>query len=173
MKDHFFVALPSFTSAKYYPNKTVTRFVTKLPETIRLQWQYEMALTETIYLHNWCYVGENKDSCWIAAVNKDAKETIYLPPGYYADGTALIEVFGFASDVGAKFSLNSATGQFSLTFVRPVPTHSRRPTIYRVSWYPTIYPAAKSRSLRPESAIATLIADWISCAWTEMLRRIR
>jgi hypothetical protein len=53
MNDHFFVTLPSESSAKYYPNNTVARFVTKLPETIRLQGQYEMALVEIIHPHNW------------------------------------------------------------------------------------------------------------------------
>jgi hypothetical protein len=50
--DYFFVTLPSDCSAQYYPNNTVARFVTKLPETVRLEKQYEMALAEIIYPHN-------------------------------------------------------------------------------------------------------------------------
>jgi hypothetical protein len=59
MKVHFFVTLPSDISAKYYPNNTVARFATKLSETIRLQEQYEMALVEIIYPHNWHTVDDN------------------------------------------------------------------------------------------------------------------
>jgi hypothetical protein len=98
MNDHFFVTLPSDSSAKYYPNNTVARFVTKLPETIRLQGQYEMTLVEIIYPHNWYNVSdENKDN-------------YYLSPGYCGDGNALVEVLKFAQDIGVKFSFNRASG---------------------------------------------------------------
>jgi hypothetical protein len=117
MNDHFFVTLPADSSAKYYPNNTVARFVSKLPETIRLQRQYEMALVEIIYPHNWYNVGdENKDNYWITAANKDAMQKVYLPPGYYEDGNALIEALKFAQDIGDKFSFNRATGKISLNF---------------------------------------------------------
>jgi hypothetical protein len=80
MNDQFFVTLPSDSSAEYYPNNTVARFVTKLPEAIRLQ--YEMTLVEIIYSHNWYNVSdENKDNYWIAAANKDAMQKVYLSPG--------------------------------------------------------------------------------------------
>jgi hypothetical protein len=117
MNDHFFVTLPSDSSAKYYPNNTVARFVTKLPETIRLQGQYEMALVEIIYPHNWYNVSdENKDNYWIAAANKDAMQKVYLSPGYYEDGNALVEALKFAQDIGVKFSFNRASGRLSLNF---------------------------------------------------------
>lgn len=117
MNDHFFVTLPSDSSAKYYPDNTVARFVTKLPETIRLQGQYEMALAEIIYPHTWYNVNMT-DSCWIAGVTKDAMQKAYLPAGYYEDGVALVEALGqgFAQDIGAKFSFNRTTGRFSLNF---------------------------------------------------------
>jgi hypothetical protein len=126
MNDHFFVTLPSDSSAKYYPNNTVARFVTKLPETIRLQGQYEMALVEIIYPHNWYNVSdENKDNYWIAAANKDVMQKAYLSPGYYEDGNALIEALGFAQDIGAKFSFNRASGRISLNF-RSTGSHTLR-----------------------------------------------
>jgi hypothetical protein len=63
VNDYFFMTPPSDSSAKYCPNNTAARFVTKLPETIRLQGQYEMALVEIIYPHNWYNVSdENKDN---------------------------------------------------------------------------------------------------------------
>jgi hypothetical protein len=112
MNDHFFVTLPSDSSAKYYPNNTVACFVTKLPETIRLQGQYEMALVEIIYPHNWYNVSdENKDNYWIAATNKDAMQKVYLSPGYNEDGNALVEALKLAQDIGVKFSFNRASGR--------------------------------------------------------------
>jgi hypothetical protein len=35
MNSHFYVTLPSDSSEKYYPDNTVARFVTRLPETVR------------------------------------------------------------------------------------------------------------------------------------------
>jgi hypothetical protein len=103
VNDHFFVTLPSDSSAQYYPNNTVARFVAKLPETIRLQGQYEMALVEIIYPHNWYNVSdENKDNYWIAAANKDRMQKAYLSPGYYEDGNALIEALGFANTLASN-----------------------------------------------------------------------
>jgi hypothetical protein len=126
INDHFFVTRPSDSLAKYYPNNTVARFVTKLPETMRFQGQYEMALVEIIYPHNWYNVGdENKDNYWIAATNKDAMQKAYLPPGYYEDGNALIEALEFAQDIGTKFSFNRATNRFSLNY-RSTGSHTLR-----------------------------------------------
>lgn len=118
MNDHFFVTLPSDSSAKYYPNNTVARFITKLPETIRLQGQYEMALAEIIYPHAWYNIDGDKGSYWIATVNQGVMQKAYVPSGYYEDGTALLDAFGqaFAQDMGAKFSFNRTTGRFSMTF---------------------------------------------------------
>ena len=52
MNSHFYVTLPSDSSAGYYPNNTVARFVTKLPERIRIEGDYEMGLAEIIYPHS-------------------------------------------------------------------------------------------------------------------------
>lgn len=115
MNDHFFITLPSDSSEKYYPNNTVARFVTKLPETIHLQGQYELALAEIIYPHTWHNVDGNY---WIASVTEDAVQRAYVPSGYYEDGPALVEALnqGYSHDIGAKFSFNKTTGRFGLTF---------------------------------------------------------
>jgi hypothetical protein len=126
MNDHFFVTLPSDSSAKYYPNNTVARFVTKFPETIRLQEQYEMALVEIIYPHNWHNVSdENKDNYWIAAANKEAMQKVCLSPAYYEHGNALVEALKFAQDIGVRFSFNRASGRISLNF-RSTGSHTMR-----------------------------------------------
>jgi hypothetical protein len=75
-----------------------------------------MALVKIICPFKWYNVGENKDNNWITAVNKDAMQKVYLPPGNYEDGTALIEALRFAQDIGTKFSFNRATGRLSLKF---------------------------------------------------------
>jgi hypothetical protein len=52
MNDLFIVTLPLDSSAKYYPNNTVARFVTKLPETIgsrdSTKWHWSKSFIRTI-----------------------------------------------------------------------------------------------------------------------------
>lgn len=94
---HFYITLPSDSSATYYPNNTVAHFVTKLPERIRLEGEYEMGLAEIIYPHTWY----NVDS--------GIGEAIVLRSGYYEDGAAIATALN-TTDV--KFSYNEATGRF-------------------------------------------------------------
>lgn len=46
MKDQFYIVLLSNSSMNYYPDNTTTRFVTQLPQEIRLQGSWSVALTE-------------------------------------------------------------------------------------------------------------------------------
>jgi hypothetical protein len=48
---HFYITLPSDSSADYYPDNTIARFVIKLPERIRLEGEYAVDLAEIIYPH--------------------------------------------------------------------------------------------------------------------------
>lgn len=86
MNDHFYVTLPSDSSADYFPNNTVARFITKLPERIRLDGAYEMGLAEIIYPHTWYNVNNNDDRFWITT--KEGTK-IVLRSGYYGDGAAI------------------------------------------------------------------------------------
>jgi hypothetical protein len=38
---HIYITLPSDSSANYYRDNTIARFVTKLPERLRLEGEYE------------------------------------------------------------------------------------------------------------------------------------
>lgn len=46
MKDEFYVVLPSNSSVNYFPENTTTHFVTQLPQQIRLQGTWSVAITE-------------------------------------------------------------------------------------------------------------------------------
>ena len=46
---HFYVTLPSDSSMSSYPDNTVAQYVTKLSRAIKLDGDYEVALTELIY----------------------------------------------------------------------------------------------------------------------------
>ena len=81
MNSHFYVILPSDSSAEYYPDNTVARFVTKLPGRICLEGEYEMALVEIIYPHSWYNVDNEDGKYWISAiwVGRDRLEKINVP----------------------------------------------------------------------------------------------
>jgi hypothetical protein len=123
MNRHFYVTLPSDSSADYYPNNTVARFVTKLLEHIRLDGDYEMGLSELIYPHSWYNVDNKDGKYWIAAVPKVEEKAfpkIFIQSGYYEDGSAFVDVLNCKchrafDDLDVKFSCSETLGRFSLT----------------------------------------------------------
>ena len=127
MNSHFYVTLPSDSSAACYPNNTVARFVTKLPERIRIEGDYEIGLTEIIYPHSWYNVNNEDKKYWISVMPKN--ETIisqfYLSSGYYEDGAALATVLNREcmrafGDSNVTFSYSETIGRFSLSVRSPV-----------------------------------------------------
>ena len=126
MKSHFYVTLPSDSSADYYPNNTVARFVTKLPERIRIEGDYEMGLAEIIYPHSWYNLHNEDNKYWIAAVPKDRATfpKVYIQSGYYQDGYALADMLNREChrsfvDLDVKFIFSEAIGRFSLSVRSP------------------------------------------------------
>ena len=122
MNSHFYVTLPSDSSAGYYPNNTVARFITKLPERIRIEGEYEVGLAEIIYPHSWYNIDNEDKKYWLAAVpeNEATFPKLYLESGYYEDGSALAAVLNrecnreFA-DLDVRFSFSETLGRFSLS----------------------------------------------------------
>jgi hypothetical protein len=108
MNNHFYVTLPSDSSAAYYPNNTVARFITRLPERIRLEGDYEMGLAEIIYPHTWYNVDNDDGKYWIAHQGKT-----YLSSGYYENGFAIAAALTREDNV--KFSYNETIDRFSLS----------------------------------------------------------
>jgi hypothetical protein len=118
---HFYITLPSDSSANYYPDNTIARFVTKLPERIRLEGEYEMGFAEIIYPHTW-YNVNNED--WVAAIGSGSNRMqtvgLYLPSGYYEGGSDIATVLNrefsrLVQDVKAEFSHRESMGRFSLS----------------------------------------------------------
>ena len=109
MNSHFYVTLPSDSSAAYYPNNTVARFVTRLPERVRLDGDYEMGLVEIIYPHTWYNVDGN---FWIVVESKK----IELQSGYYENGSAIAAALNRdLQGLGVRFSFSETIGRFSLS----------------------------------------------------------
>ena len=119
MNDHFFLTLPSDSSVKHYPDNTIARFVTKLPETIRLEGDYELALAEIIYPQSWFNVDNSTGKYWFA-FGEDKCSRILIPSGYYKDGMELKYTLNSLTQKDVSFFYDEAAKQFSLSVLLSV-----------------------------------------------------
>lgn len=126
MNDHFYLTLPSDSLAKYFPDNTVATFVTKLPERIRLEGNYEIGLAEIIFPHSWNNFENERGQFWLAIVGigRHRVQRIVLPSGYYENGSILANVLNEefkrttadgGEELHAKFQFDELTGRFSLS----------------------------------------------------------
>jgi hypothetical protein len=124
---HFHITLPSDSSANYYPDNTITSFVTKLPERIGLEGEYEVSSAEIIYPHTLYNVDNGDEKYWIATVGvgRNRMQTVYLPSRYYESGSDIAAV------LNREFSLSSSSRFADLRNVRrPIALHGFRPEHY-------------------------------------------
>ena len=49
----FYLTLPSNSSMQYFPNNTLSNYITKLSNIVELHVKYEVGLVEIIYPINW------------------------------------------------------------------------------------------------------------------------
>jgi hypothetical protein len=114
MVDHFYLTLLSDSSGVFYPNNEIARYVTKLPERIRLEGDYEVGLSELVYPHTWYNVDNRDKNYWIGtlgvATNKVTKTEI--KSGYYRNGNEFASslthqatrAFAHIPDISVKFT---------------------------------------------------------------------
>jgi hypothetical protein len=156
---HFYITLPSDSSANYYPDNTIARFVTKLPERIRLEGEYEMGLAEIIYPHTWYNVDNEDKKYWVAAISSDSNrmQTVYLPSGYCESGADIAAVLNrefsrLVQDVKAEFSyiIAKAWADFPCQLKLEVRRSSECPKTYSITWVSTgtLFCSIRCRSAR-------------------------
>jgi len=78
MSDQFYITIPSNT----HKDNTASNFRVVLPQRIRLEGEWEVALAEIIYPHSWFHLHE-KNSIFMKTLSKEG--TLKLNPGYYSD----------------------------------------------------------------------------------------
>ena len=99
----FYLFLPSNTNE----DNTLTKFTTKLPETMRLDGEWEVSLVELTYTRSWFNIGNQKDaSVVIYSYPKPDPETgknklsqtipLVVPLNHYETPTQLIDGMTFA-----------------------------------------------------------------------------
>ncbi len=111
MVDHFYLTLPSDSSCLYYPNNTTARYITKLPERIHLDGDYEVGLSELVYPRNWYNVDNKEGIYWIGALDiaTNSLDKMYMKSGYYRNGDEFASSLTHQAtrtfaDVSAKFT---------------------------------------------------------------------
>lgn len=97
MKDQFYVVLPSNSSMRYFPHNTTTRFTTQLPQQIRLQGEWVVALTEIQIPLTIPHIplDEEERSVNLLSEPSDLAGTkldiSFVKPGIYKDAADLVE----------------------------------------------------------------------------------
>ncbi len=101
----FYLTLPSNSSEKYYPDNTLSRFVTKLHNDVSLEGEWEAALVDIMYPRNWYNVEDQR--IYVACTNctrivpefspGETVSTTYeisigIPSGFYNNPSELVEM---------------------------------------------------------------------------------
>ena len=121
MTNHFYLTLPSDSSAAYYPGNTISRYVTKLPDVIRLDGDYEVGLSELVYPHTWYNVDNRDEIYWIGTLELATSRLTktYIKSGYYRNGSEFAsslteQATRVLVDTSAKFTFVQITGRFRM-----------------------------------------------------------
>lgn len=86
----FYLILPSNASMDIYPKNTSSTFQIRLPRTMYLKTQYEVALAEIHYPHTWSTFRENEEY-YISCSKDDSSSTLIpIPKGFYRNINELI-----------------------------------------------------------------------------------
>lgn len=76
---NFYLTLPSNSSINFYPNNTLTHYVTKLPSRIHLEGEWEVGLTDIHYPHSWY----NLQDAEMFVFKENSGQKIKIEDGYY------------------------------------------------------------------------------------------
>lgn len=111
MSDHFYLTLPA-------------RYVSVLPEQIRLDGEYEVGLSEIFYPHTWYNVDNRQKIYWIGVFNlaKNELTKTFIKSGYYCDGDAFVaslthqatRAFADLPDISVKVSFLKQTDRIRI-----------------------------------------------------------
>src|SRR5580698_7979 len=104
---HFYLTLPSNSSAKYYPGNTVANYLTRLQAPISLTGEWEVALAELIFPRSWYTYkggpGEIKITCRGCEIAPTSDKPIShyaveitLGAGYYGNTADLVKAINGA-----------------------------------------------------------------------------
>jgi len=76
---------------KYYPENTIAKFTTKLPQSIDLDGEYEVGLAEIIYPQTWYNINNIKKDYWVAFGDSPAISSMPIKRCYIETGNYINE----------------------------------------------------------------------------------
>ena len=81
----FYLHLPSNSSLDTFPDNTLTEYRVGLPQTITLEGEWEVALTEIHYPHSWNNIrGDFMNRILLRNEDFPIWEVLIIPPGHYS-----------------------------------------------------------------------------------------
>ena len=121
----FYITLPSNSSMEYFPNNTLSNYVTKLPQPFDLKGEWEVGLSEIQFPITWYNLNENESRLHVTMYDDTQQfiQAFVSPPiGHYEhpnvlikqinEAIAKIELFTRA----IRFSYNEISRKVTITF---------------------------------------------------------
>ena len=102
----FFITLPSNSCVEIFPSNTVANFKVKLPETVSLTGDWEVALVEMQYAHTWSTIRQGVQQTFVYTVGSE-RSTGTIDSGHYESVPDLVKNFNsrISKDVQSKIQL--------------------------------------------------------------------
>lgn len=110
----FYVTLPSDSSMQYFPENTVSHFITRLPAPLELKGEWEVGLVEVMYPHAW-YNVKDHNNYFSFKIGQSKKERLKIPCGYYETTESILKAITlreFKNKIAFEFC--SASSQVSI-----------------------------------------------------------
>lgn len=87
----FYITLPSNSSVNVYPENTVSNYITKLPQEVNLNGEWEVGLAEMQYPRTWINVREGQHWIYFRGGAHEMVNADKIPIGYYDTVQDLID----------------------------------------------------------------------------------
>jgi hypothetical protein len=125
----FYVTLPSNSSMDFFPNNTLSTYVTKLPQPFDLKGEWEVGLSEIQFPITWYNVDEKEAQLYCVALHDGESmelvswKNISPPHGHYANAESLIKQINDAIgsnekmvDFPIRFEYNEISKKITMRF---------------------------------------------------------
>ena len=108
----FYIALPSDSSIKYFPENTVSGYTTNLPREIVLDGNWECGVSEIQYPLSFFNVTEFMGI--VRAFSSVKQQTVRFPPGVYTTNDVVKKINGLISRDNGEIKIDSHSGKILL-----------------------------------------------------------
>ena len=105
----FYLTLPSTSSSEYFPNNKAGHYNTQLPQTIELEENFEVGLSEIQFSSS--FITIKKEECWFTVKKQgESMQRFNIDPGLFPTNTFLVEA------INKKCQINREADQVYLRY---------------------------------------------------------